>query len=130
MGIFMFLLNIPEGFTDLYPCKRKMALSKKKSRLITIGESQYRWLVSSNSGKSVFVAEQEGVKGSRMEAYFERYKNKFASPGLLKSKENLMIIKPGDAATIILQALDLGWIPKAKGKPLVFDLKAGLLIPR
>ncbi len=107
-----------------------MALSKKKSRLITIGDTPYRWLVSSNMGKNVFVAEQEGVKGCRMEAYFERYKNIFANPGLLKSKENLMIIKPGDAASIILQALDHGWTPDSKGKPMVFDLKAGLLIPR
>ncbi|KAA3636890.1 MAG: hypothetical protein DWQ02_07530 [Bacteroidetes bacterium] len=107
-----------------------MALSKKKSRLITVGDIQYRWLVSTNSGKNVFVAEQEGVKGCRMEAYFDRYKNKFAGPGLLKSKDNLVIIKPGDTASIILQALDHGWTPEAKGKPVVFDLKAGLLIPR
>ena len=107
-----------------------MALSKKKSRLITIGDDRYRWLVSSNSGYNVFVAEMEGVKGCKIEVYFERYKNKFGSPPLLKDPSNLVIIKPGDAASIISQALKLGWAPTIKGKPTIYDLEAGMILKR
>lgn len=107
-----------------------MALSKKGSRLITLEETQFRWLISSNAGYSVFVAEKEGIKGKRMEAFFERYKNKFLPAHLIKSPANLVIIKPGDAASIIRQALDLGWNPEEKGSPMTFDLVDFQLFPR
>jgi hypothetical protein len=100
-----------------------MALSKKKSRLITIGDDQFRWLVSSNSGYNVFVAEKEAVKGCKIEVYFERYKHKPGSFQHSKDPSNLVIIKPGDAAAIISQAQELGWLPEIKGKPVVFDLE-------
>jgi len=106
-----------------------MALSKKKSRLITIGEGKYRWLVSSNSGYCVFVAEKEGVKGRKMEVYFDRYKSNYGTD-LRNNPSNLVIIKPGDAASMILQAQEQGWHPEEKGNPVVFDLSGKVIVKR
>ncbi len=106
-----------------------MALSKKKSRIITIGEAKYRWLVSSNSGYCVFVAEKEGVKGRKMEVCFDRYKSNFGMD-LMDKTSNLVIIKPGDAASMILQAQEQGWAPEEKGSPVVFDLAGKKIVKR
>ena len=107
-----------------------MALNKKKSRLITIDSEQYRWVVSSNSGFNVFVAEKEDVKGGKIEVYFDRYINKHKSRFVPGAKEELKIIKPKDAESIIRQAIIKGWNPDEKGRPVVFDLEGDILMER
>lgn len=98
-----------------------MALPKKKSRLITIDDQQYRWLVGPNDGYNVFVAEKEAVKGRKIEVYFATEINKFCVEFSYTDKLNLKILKPKDAAFIIRQALILGWNPEEKGNPIRFD---------
>ncbi|MFE4570935.1 hypothetical protein [Paenibacillus chitinolyticus] len=41
----------------------------------------------------------------------------------------MKIVRPKDVEFFIFQALDLGWIPKVKGKPVVFDFN-GLKLTR
>ena len=91
-----------------------MALSKKKSRIITLDKVKYRWVVSPDSGYNVFVAEQESVKGRKIEVYFPMSEEH-------DLEKSLKIIKPADAAIIVRSALSLGWNPEETGSPLVFD---------
>jgi hypothetical protein len=107
-----------------------MALNKKKSRLITIEPNQYRWVVSPNSGFNVFVAEKENIKGRKIEVYFDMYINKFKSRFVPMAKEELKIIKPKDAESIIRQAIIKGWNPDERGRPVVFDLEGEKIIER
>lgn len=92
-----------------------MSLNKKKSRLISIDNEQFRWVISPDSGFIVFVAEKETIKGRKIEVYIS---------------SNDKIIKPKDSESIIRQALDLGWNFIEKGKPIVFDLIEEKLVSR
>jgi hypothetical protein len=107
-----------------------MAISKKKSRLINIEGQKYRWIVSGNDGYNVFVAEKENVKGRKIEVYFDTDINKFWSEFPNIDNLNLKVIKPKDSESIIRQALNLGWNPDEKGKPLVFDMIDDKIIGR
>lgn len=105
-----------------------MALPKKNSRLLEIDNTTYRWMVGPNDGFNQFFAEKEEVKGCRLEVYFDMYINEDALD--LHSKDNLLIIKPGEAKLIIEQALKLGWNPDVRRKPIVFNLKGDKLVKR
>ena len=107
-----------------------MTLPKKKSRLITIDTTKYHWLVGPNDGYNVFVAEKVGIKGRKIEIYFDTDINKFWVEFPHVQDLNLKIIKPRDAALIIRQAINQGWNPDEKGEPIVFDLKSEKLIKR
>lgn len=107
-----------------------MALPKKKSRIINIDNIEYRWLVGPNDGYNVFVAEKENIKGQIIEVYFETDINNFWVEFPNVKKLNLKILKPKDAELIIRQALDIGWDPDIKGKPMVFHLKNNKIIKR
>jgi len=107
-----------------------MALSKKKSRLITIDSTVYRWVIGPNDGYNVLVAHREDVQGCKIEVYFDTYINSYWIEFPNASHLNLKILKPKDAEIIIRQALDNGWNPEAKGKPMVFDWKDELLVLR
>lgn len=107
-----------------------MGLSKKKSRGITIDADVYRWLATPNNGHNVFVAEKEGIKGSRIEVYFETDIDRFWVEFPYVEGLNLKVLQPKDAESIIRQALQSGWNPEVKGTPLVYDLKENKLIKR
>lgn len=99
-----------------------MALPKKKSRVISIDGEKYRWLVGPNDGFNVFVAQKEGIEGRIIEVQFDTEINaywvEFPNVGNL----NLKIIKPKDSEAIIRQALQSGWNPEEKGKPIRYKL--------
>ncbi|ASS49695.1 MAG: hypothetical protein A3D31_08945 [Candidatus Fluviicola riflensis] len=107
-----------------------MTLSKKKSRLITINTNVYRWVISPNDGYIVLVAHREDVQGQKLEVYVNSEINSFWVEFPYTSNLNLKILNPKDAETIIRQALNLGWNPETKGKPLVFDWKNKELVSR
>jgi hypothetical protein len=107
-----------------------MALPKKKARIITVDRIQYNWLVGPNDGFNLFVAQKLGVQGQKIEVYFNTDLNAHWTELPYTSPLNLKIIKPREAAVIIQQALQLGWRPDEKGKPLVYDLLGESLIPR
>jgi len=107
-----------------------MALSKKKSRIITIENEKFRWVISPSSGYLVYVAEKEDVKGRKIEVYIKSYINDFWVKFPHVKDLKLKIIKPKDSESIIKQALKLGWIPEEKGRPIVFDLVNNKLIKR
>lgn len=98
-----------------------MALPKKKSRLIVVDNKQFRWLVGSNDGYNVFVAEIENYKARKIEVYFDTDIDSYWVEFPNVEHLNLKILMPKDAESIIKQAINLGWNPEEKGKPLVFD---------
>ncbi|MFT3701764.1 MAG: hypothetical protein QM802_05315 [Agriterribacter sp.] len=107
-----------------------MAFSRKKSRTVLIDNIKYCWLVGSNDGYNVFVAQKEVGTGRKIEVYFETDINSYWVEFLNVDKLNLKIIKPKDSETIIRQALQLGWNPEQKGSPLVYDLIDNRVVKR
>lgn len=107
-----------------------MALPKKKSRIITIDDCQFRWLVGPNDGYHVFVAEKEHIQGRKIEVYFDTEINKFWLEFPKVEGLNLKILKPKDAALIIRQALNDGWNPDERGKPIVYDWNNDIISKR
>lgn len=107
-----------------------MAITKKKSRIITIDDIEYRWIVGPNDGYNVFVAEKENVKGRKIEVYFNTDINNFWVEFPNVEGLNLKILKPRDAESIIKQAIKAGWNPDEKGAPLLFDWIEEKLIKR
>ncbi|MFK8161448.1 MAG: hypothetical protein AB8H12_03210 [Lewinella sp.] len=107
-----------------------MALSKKHSRLITVDNQRFRWLVSPNDGYCIFIAEKEEVNGQKIEVYFDTDINNFWLSFPDVEHLNLKVLYPKDAAPIIGQALKDGWKPDKKGSPLVFDWKDNKIIKR
>lgn len=106
-------------------------LSKKKSTPITIGEDNYRWVVSPDSGYVVFVAESADTPARKIEVYVDSDIDQMWVEFPHTESLNLKVIKPKDAASIISQAIEQGWNPAEKGKPLVFDyLKDGTVAAR
>ncbi len=106
-----------------------MALPKKKSRIISVDNVIYRWLVSPAIGFNILVAEKEDAEGQKIEVHYESDIDKHAAGFPVywideSNAENLnwKFITPKGAESIIRQALQLGWDPAKKGKPLVFDL--------
>ena len=99
-----------------------MALSKKKSRPITIDNEKYRWLISAK-GKGIitFIAEKENSKGSIIEVKIESDINEFWTEFPNVSELNLKVIKPKDVELIIKQARKLGWNPEENSTLNKFD---------
>ena len=110
--------------------QERMALPKKKSRIIEIDTISYRWMVGPNDMYNVFVAEKESIKGSRIEVYFHPSINKSLGEYPDPDKRNLKIITPKNAALIIRQALQMGWDPEKKSAPIVYDLNEDKMIKR
>ena len=100
-------------------------LSKKKSRPITVGERNYRWAISPDSGYVVFVAESADTPARKIEVYVDSDIGQMWVEFPNKDGLNFKVIKPKDAASIIGQAVEQGWNPSEKGEPLVFDYLAG-----
>ncbi|MGO4543060.1 hypothetical protein [Paenibacillus sp. 2TAB19] len=99
-----------------------MTINKKSSRTIIVKSETFRWSISPDSGYIVFVAEHNDFKGKRIEVYISSEVNSYWENFPNVNEMNVKVIKPKDAENIINQALDKGWDPKEKGKPIVFDL--------
>ncbi len=107
-----------------------MALPKNKSRIISIDNIEYRWLVGPNDSYTIFAAQKEGVKGRIIEVYFKTDIAAFWVDFPNVKNLNLKIIYPKDSETIIRQTLQLGWNPDEKGNPLIYDFIENKVIKR
>lgn len=107
-----------------------MTLNKKSSRIITIDQESYRWTISPDSGFIILVAEHAKVQGKRLEVYITSDINNYWVNFPEVNEMNIRVIKPNDVKSIISQALNQGWDPKEKGKPIRFDLEGHTLKKR
>ena len=96
-------------------------LSKKRSRPIVVEGINYRWAIAPNPTYVVFVAELADTPMSKIEVYIGSDIDRMWIDFPNTDKLNLKVIKPKDAASIITQAINQGWDPNEKSKPLVFD---------
>lgn len=97
-----------------------MAFPKKESKIITIDEVKYRWMVGPNDGYNYFYAQNESGEGQKIAVQFGMYIEENKIPN--DPKSNLIIIKPREAELIIRQALQLGWNADEKGPTLFLHL--------
>jgi hypothetical protein len=104
------------------------------SRLYTrtaVGEHNYRWAISPDSGYVVFIAESADTPARKIEVYVDSDIDRMWVEFPTIEGPNLKVIKPKDAANIIEQAIEQGWNPMENGKPLVFDhLEGGSIVAR
>lgn len=73
------------------------------------------------------VAEHESVKGRRLEVYIQSDIDSFWVNVPHTEHLNQKIVRPKDAEFFITQATELGWDPKEKGPPAIFELDRGVL---
>ena len=105
-----------------------MALPKKKSRLIRIGNSTFRYLISTgkpdeqwNFDLNLTVQDKSGegnllkISGLVTRDFWLDF------PDIMKEEE-YPILSPKDIAKIIDMGLKSGWRPKENGKPFIIEL--------
>lgn len=110
-----------------------MALSKKGTRKMTVGQTDYRWVVRP-AADGMIVATIQHAEGTgqliRVYAKADVHDARLAgADGFLPTRER-RAIKPSDVEAIITEAVAQGWEPEAKGAPLVFDWKGSTLVRR
>jgi hypothetical protein len=96
-----------------------MALPKKGSRTIRVGDSDYRWMASGNDGWIDLYIEAEGLKGQPLKVKFDYHHIKIEKTDGISLKQQFVV-----TPDIVRQTIELGkkegWEPQKKGKP--FDL--------
>ncbi len=91
-----------------------MGLAKKGSRLFVVGDAEYRWAVSPDSGYTVLVVESASDPGQRLEAYLD-YETQ---PPNVEAVQ----ITPAVVRRVVVRAVSAGWRPREKGlKPFRYD---------
>lgn len=98
-----------------------MTIDKKSSRRITVGEDNYIWTISPGCGYIIVIVEHEITRGMRLEIYIESDIDSIWLNFPNVEHLNIKIVSPRDINFFIGQALDLGWNPQEKGKPVVFE---------
>ncbi len=86
-----------------------MGLAKKGSRIIAIGDEQYRWVLSPDSGCMWIVVERASGQGQRMEARVT-YDDQ-------PNGEQAARVTPAVVRRAIALALADGWAPASSGSP-------------
>jgi hypothetical protein len=99
-----------------------MVLRKKNSRIITVENVRYRWVISPNNGYCVLVVQKDEVAGSKLEVYFNTDINSFWVTFPNVADLNLKLLKPKEVESIIRQALEQGWKPDERNNSLAYDL--------
>lgn len=108
-----------------------MALPKKGTRGITVGEQRYRWVISSAAkGLLTLTIQHNGGNGQLIRVYVKSDVNDFWAEYPLVKHLDMRVIKPSDVAAIIEEAMNLGWQPEQKGTPLSFDLIGSTLVKK
>ena len=105
-----------------------MSLSKKNSRTIRVGDSDFRWTISHKNNQIIFVAESNGTKGRKIEVKIDSDIDKYWIEFPNVKDLNLKVIKPKDVENIITLALKTGWDPSDKGTPMKFEFKNETLV--
>lgn len=100
-----------------------MAISKKNSRLINCDGREFRWTISPALDYIKFIAESAELSGRKIEVTINSDINRLWLEFPKISNLNLRVVKPNDAASFILQALNDGWKPEEKGSPIRYKLQ-------
>ncbi len=103
-----------------------MSNPKKKSRLVTVFLTKYRWTISPEAETALFVAEKEGAKGRKIAVRFTIDSSEF--PIITPDTDHLSL-PPRDIENIIKQALKQGWKPDEEGPNIAFDWHDDQLTP-
>jgi len=93
-----------------------MALPREGSRIIVIGKSEFRYIVSGNDGHIDLILEQENIKGQRLVVSFEYHSRQINSKWVQRNQ-----ITPNVVKQVISYGLDNGWEPNKKGKEMRFN---------
>lgn len=107
-----------------------MSLSKRKSRIIVVGENQYRWSPAQDSGFIVLVVQDSSGNGKRLEVIISDDQHIIIENGSYSieiGSTRSLIVQPKLVAQIITDALALGWNPKENGKPVELSFNDGAL---
>ncbi|NIK80590.1 hypothetical protein FHS15_005781 [Paenibacillus castaneae] len=108
-----------------------MTISNRRSRKITIGQENYRWVVSpSGKGSLVLTVQHDDFNGQLIRVSVESDINEYWIECPNVKSLDMKVIKPADVTTVIIEAMNQGWTPKDKGKPLCFCLSGSTLVPR
>jgi hypothetical protein len=98
-----------------------MGLPTKGSRSITLGDSAYRWVVSTHQGYLRLIVEQRDDPGQRLIGWFHHHDSYVRdAAGQWHRIAQLRSISPALVRASIALALERGWQPGKKGG--VFDL--------
>lgn len=93
-----------------------MTLPKKKSRTITVGEADYRWLVTVHDGLLNLTVESADANGQILIAYFDAYDLYVRDEkGEWRFKSQKMAIRPAHVRRIIEKSIEQGWQPSVRG---------------
>ena len=106
-----------------------MALPKKKSRLISANNENYRYIISTGKYNedwefdlNITIQHVTGegcklkVKGLITRDYWLDF------PNDITSKKDYPVVTPKHISSIITHSLNSGWNPKQKGKPYIINL--------
>ena len=94
-----------------------MTLPKKGSRIISIGDFQYRWMASGNDGWIDLYVELDGGQGQGLAAKFDYHHEKYHFEKSIRLKQQFSLTPDIVKQTIEL-GKKLGWQPDEKGKAL------------
>jgi len=93
-----------------------MGLPKKGSRLITVGGTAYRWVVSAHQGHLRLIVERREDSGQRLVAWFHHHDCFVRDPARKWHRvAQLRNIGPALVRASIILALEKGWLPAQKG---------------
>lgn len=93
-----------------------MGLPKKGTRIITVNETTYRWVVSPSDGYLYLIIEHNDFSGQRLNAGF-KFHNTYVydKDNEYQKWAQRCLITPSLVKSVILLALDKGWKPQARG---------------
>jgi len=94
-----------------------MALPKKGSRLLTVEDSNYRWMATGNDGWIDLYIELDGAKGQQLMVKFD-YRHREIKEADGVSPEQQFVVTPNIVRQTIIYGIENGWKPGENGKPL------------
>ncbi|MFS0553951.1 hypothetical protein [Brevibacillus sp. 179-C9.3 HS] len=108
-----------------------MALPKKGTRGITVGEQRYRWVISpAAKGLLALTIQHNDGMGQLIRVYVKSDVNDFWAEFSHVQQLDMRAVKPADVAVIIEEAITQGWQSEIKGAPLSFDLIGSTLVKK
>jgi hypothetical protein len=102
-----------------------MGLARKGSRTISVGGTEYRWVVSPDDGFMRIVIERGTEPGQRVSIQVGYGDERTPSGGSVQTER----ITPALIERLILEAPSLGWRPAERGTELALKLERGILVP-
>lgn len=90
-----------------------MALPKKGTRIISINDTTYRWMVTGNDMVIDVIIVQDQIKGQKLLGAFD-YHNEITLKNMATQNTQ---VTPEIIRKLIVLALKSGWEPGALGKP-------------